>query len=194
MKLILKIYFQKNGKNPKNIVLAGDFNINFLDFETNKNMQDFLNLTFCYNMIPLTNKPTRATKHSANAIDHIITNSVTDRNDFKSVIIKTNLSDHFPIVFAIKTNETTQRPVVKSTYKHSYCKKILTNLKILVTTEISTPIKHINTFSISLLTFMTIRSQNRKLKLNSRVIKTLGLLKILQNHQKRNKYFMKKFL
>ena len=42
--------FSKNGKNLKNTVLAGDFNINFLDFETKKNMQDFLNLTFCYNM------------------------------------------------------------------------------------------------------------------------------------------------
>ena len=49
--------FSKNGKNLKNIVLAGDFNINFLDFETNKNVQDFLNLMFRYNMIPLINKP-----------------------------------------------------------------------------------------------------------------------------------------
>ena len=72
---------------------------------------------FWYNMIPLTNKPARVTRHSANAIDHIITNSVTDHNDLKSVIIKTDLSDHLPIVFAIKTNETTHRPVVKSTYK-----------------------------------------------------------------------------
>ena len=90
-------------------ILAGDFNINFLDFETNKNVEDVLNLMFCYNMIPLTNKPTRVIKHSANAIDHIITNSVIGHNDFKSAITKTDLSDHFPIVFAIKTNETTQR-------------------------------------------------------------------------------------
>ena len=109
-----KDLFSKNGNNLKNIVLAGDFNINFLDCETNKNVQDFLNLMFRYNMIPLTNKPTRVTKHSANAIDHIITNSVLSHNNFKSAIIKTDLSDHFPIVFVIKTNETTQRPVVKS--------------------------------------------------------------------------------
>ena len=102
-----KDVFSKNGKNLKNIVLAGDFNINFLDFETNKNVQDFLNLMFCYNMIPLTNKPTRVTRHSANVIDDIITNSVTSHNDFKLAIIKIDLSDHFPIVFVIKTNETT---------------------------------------------------------------------------------------
>ena len=52
-----KDMFSKNDKNPKNIVLAGDFKINVLDFETNKKVQDFLNLIFCYNMILLTNKP-----------------------------------------------------------------------------------------------------------------------------------------
>ena len=31
------------------------------------------------------------------------------------------MSDHVPVVFPIKTNETTQRTVVKSTYKRSYC-------------------------------------------------------------------------
>ena len=82
---------------------------------------------FRYNMIPLTNKPTRVTRHSVNAIDHIITNSVTGHNSFKSAIIKTD--KNFPIVFAIKTNETTQRSVVKSTYKRSYCEKNIEKLK-----------------------------------------------------------------
>ena len=53
--------FKTNDKILKNIVLAGDFNINSLDFETNKKVQDFLNLMFCYNMISLTNKPIRVT-------------------------------------------------------------------------------------------------------------------------------------
>ena len=131
-----KDVFSKNGKNLKNIVLAGDFNINFLDFETNKNVQDFLNLMFRYNMIPLTNKPTRVTRHSGNSIDHIITNSVIGYDDVKSSIIKTDLSDHFPTVFAIKTNETTQRPVVKSIYKRFYCEKNIDKFKNILYTEI----------------------------------------------------------
>ena len=97
-----KDIFSKNGKNLKNIVLAGDFNITFLDFETNIKKQDFLNLMFRYSTIPLTNKPTRVTRHPANAIDHFITNSVTDHNDIKSAIIKTDLPDHFPIVSHLK--------------------------------------------------------------------------------------------
>ena len=35
-----KDVFSKNGQNQKNIVLAGDFPINFLDFEAYKNVQD----------------------------------------------------------------------------------------------------------------------------------------------------------
>ena len=77
-------------------------------------------------------------------------------------------------------------------------KKELTNIKILCKTEIGftlkklkTPTKHIDTFSIPSLTFMTIYFKNPKLKLNSRAIRALGLLKILPTHQKRNKDFMK---
>ena len=55
-----KDIFSINGKNMKNIVLAGDFDFKFLDFERNKYVQDFLNLMFCCNMIPLTKKSTRA--------------------------------------------------------------------------------------------------------------------------------------
>ena len=62
-----KDIFSKNGKNLKNIVLAADFSINFLDFETNKNVHNFLNIMCGYNMISLTNKPTRLTRHLANA-------------------------------------------------------------------------------------------------------------------------------
>ena len=84
---------------------------------------------FNYNMIPLSNKPTRVNKRSENAIDHIITRPVTDHNDFNSAMIKTDLEDDFPIAFALKINETIQKPVVKCTYKRSYCEKNIDKLK-----------------------------------------------------------------
>ena len=84
---------------------------------------------FNYNMIPLTNKPTRVNKRSENAIDNIITRPVTDHNDFNSAMIKTDLADDFPIAFALKINETIQKPVVKCTYKRSYCEKNIDKLK-----------------------------------------------------------------
>ena len=59
-------------------------------------------------MIPTINKPTRVTSYTATAIDNIITNSIFD-NDFESALIKTNVSDHFPIVFTIKLKTTSSK-------------------------------------------------------------------------------------
>ena len=49
----------------------------FLVFEFLSTIEDFLNHIFLYDVIPLTNKPTRVTRHSGNVIDHINTNRVT---------------------------------------------------------------------------------------------------------------------
>ena len=56
-------------------------------------------------MIPTINKPTRVTRNTATAIDHIITNTVIGGIQHRSGIIKTDVSDHFPIVFALNTCE-----------------------------------------------------------------------------------------
>ena len=85
----------------KDLVLAGDFNINLLDFDTNKKVQNFVNLMFRFRTNPTINKPTRVTRQTASAIDHIITNSIM-HTGFKSRIIKTDISDHFPIFFCYK--------------------------------------------------------------------------------------------
>ena len=63
-------------KTSKNIIFAGDLNINILNEESNKKVQHFLSSMFQYNMIPTLNKPTRVTRNTAAAIDHTITNTV----------------------------------------------------------------------------------------------------------------------
>ena len=50
-------------------------------------------------MTPTINKPTRVTKHTTTVIDNIVTKYILN-SDFKSVIVKTNLSDHFPTIFS----------------------------------------------------------------------------------------------
>ena len=70
-----KILGSVNDKTSKNIVLAGDLNINVLNYGSNKKVQNFLINTFQYNMIPTINKPTRVTRNTATAIDHIITDT-----------------------------------------------------------------------------------------------------------------------
>ena len=103
----------ENDKTSKNIILAGDLNINVLDYESNKKVQHFLSSMFQYNMIPTINKPTRVTRNTATA--HIITNTVISGFQHRSGIIKTDISDHFPIVFALNTCEKS-KPENKAQY------------------------------------------------------------------------------
>ena len=54
-----------------------------------------------FQLIPTVNKPTRVTWNTASAIDHIITNLVINA-EFKTGIVKTDISSHFPIFFIFK--------------------------------------------------------------------------------------------
>ena len=87
-----KNLFSKNSKNLKNMILAGDININALDYEQNKKVQSFFNFMYRCNMIPIINKPTRVGKNSATAIDHMIANCIVDCQ-CKTAILKTDITD-----------------------------------------------------------------------------------------------------
>ena len=89
-------------KSNKPIYLLGDFNLNVLEYDTNTKVKGFLNLLFQNSFIPVINKPTRVTRNTATAIDHIITNSFIS-SDFHTGIIKSDISDHFPIFIICKT-------------------------------------------------------------------------------------------
>lgn len=73
-----KNFYAKNGKVNEHIVLAGDFNLNVLDFENCIKIQNLMNLMVRYGMIPIINKPTQVTAKAATAIDHIKTNATID--------------------------------------------------------------------------------------------------------------------
>ena len=88
----------------KHILLAGNFNLNVLDFENNKKVQNFINHVFRYGMIPTINKPTRVTAITATAIDDIIFNVIID-TDLKTGILKSCISDHFAIMLALQIGE-----------------------------------------------------------------------------------------
>ena len=63
-------------KSNKLFYASRDFNLNVLDYNKNEKVTQFLNLIFEYGFVPVINKPTRVTKNTATAIDHIITNSL----------------------------------------------------------------------------------------------------------------------
>ena len=89
-----KSSLSKREISRKDTFLAGDFNINLIDFDAKEKLQVFVNLMFCFGIIPV-NKLTRITEQTASAIDHFITNSIT-QTGLQSAIIKTDISDNFP--------------------------------------------------------------------------------------------------
>ena len=94
--------------------------MNVLDYEYHRKVKSFFDLMYQRNLIPTINKPKRVGKNSATAIDHIKTGYVRTC-DFKTVILKTDLTDYFPIVIALKNDGPSyQHSKTKHKYKRNY--------------------------------------------------------------------------
>ena len=96
----------KNDVCKEEVLITGDFNINLPNFESNKNVESFVNMMLRFGMVPAINKPTRVMRYNAPTIDHIFTNSFVNI-EIKSAITKRDISDfqyHFPILLVAKIN------------------------------------------------------------------------------------------
>lgn len=94
-----------NDRTSKNIIFAVDLNNNILDYESKIKVQCFLSNMFQFNMIPTINKLTRVTRNTSKYIDRIIRNIVGSGIQHRSVILKSDISHHFPIVSALNTRK-----------------------------------------------------------------------------------------
>ena len=94
-----KDFLKKKSGSSKTVFMVGDLNINSFDYGNNALVKRFLNLMFQSGFLPLIQRATRATRTTATAIDHIITDATLE-STVHSGIVKANISDHFPI-FAI---------------------------------------------------------------------------------------------
>jgi hypothetical protein len=83
-------------RNNKLCYIAGDFNIDLLSCNEYAPTQEFVDSLFSHMFLPLINKPTRITAHSATLIDNIFTNNISDKV-FNAILIN-DLSDHLPIL------------------------------------------------------------------------------------------------
>ena len=92
----LKDFTNKTKNNGKDLYITGDLNLNLLDHSTNSKVKDNLNIVFQNLLIPMIDKPTRISKSNATIIDRILTKSFLNIDCFTGVI-KTDISDHFPI-------------------------------------------------------------------------------------------------
>ena len=92
----MNTFLAKSKTTDKTCFLVGDLNINLIDYQSNAKARDFVNLIFQHSLVPIVNKPTRVTKNNATLIDYIITNFFMNQDNLTG-ILKTDISDHFPI-------------------------------------------------------------------------------------------------
>ena len=84
-------------------LLAGDYNINLLNYETHVDTEIFVNNLYSSSFLPLITTPTRFTTTTATLIGNIMSSAFND--DLISGILIADVSDHLP-VFAILDNAT----------------------------------------------------------------------------------------
>ena len=63
-----KDFLNNQEMSNKTALLLGDFNLNALDYDTNKVVKDFFNLVFQNGFLSFIQRPTRVTRRSATAI------------------------------------------------------------------------------------------------------------------------------
>ena len=104
---------EKSVSEKKIIYMIGDFKMNCLKYHAHAKTKYFYDNIFEKGAIPIINCPTRISEHSANLIDNILTTDFFN-NSLKKGIIKSDVSDHFPILFSIRlTKEKLQKCATK---------------------------------------------------------------------------------
>ena len=93
---LLSNQLQHFSSNEKKIYFTGDLNLDLLKYYQSAHVAEYVDLLFSFGFYHTISKPTRITEHSATIIDHIATNYSTS---VESVILVTDLSDHFPVIY-----------------------------------------------------------------------------------------------
>lgn len=102
--------------------ICGDFNINLK--EKNSSSENLELIMLSYSFRNIVDSPTRVTLESETLIDLVITN---DDSHIKNEVLKSDLSDHFPILTTFKENSLQINE--KYTYRN-YSEKNLTGFKL----------------------------------------------------------------
>ena len=93
----------KISKERKPCYLMGDFTIDLLKYEKHFSTNNYLDNIFSHCFLPLINRPTRITAHSASLIDNILTNNLPVNT--KSGILFTDISDHLPVFMLLPESD-----------------------------------------------------------------------------------------
>ena len=92
----------------KHVVIGLDHNLDLLKSSKHSQMQQFLEATLEYNLIPTITKPTRVTHTSATLIDNILLKTESHELHQSKVIVN-NIGDHYPSLLMLEDLNLTKR-------------------------------------------------------------------------------------
>ena len=110
--------------------LIGDTNINVINHSNHKETANYLEMMYSFGLVPVINRPTRITGHSATLIDHIFTNTYTASALYQGILL-TDITDHFPI-FHIAQFETKNTVNDEYIYKRIMSQKNYDSFHLLI--------------------------------------------------------------
>ena len=87
----------KASSENKLIFLTGDFSVDLLKADTNKDFAEYLDILSSYDFLPHIILPTRTTDISSTVIDNIFFNSI--EYNIVSGNLTSSISDHFSAIF-----------------------------------------------------------------------------------------------
>ena len=82
----------------------------FLKYSTHADTEEYLDMLYLDNFIPIITKPTRITEHSSTLIDHIYTNASTQ--NIVSGIALVDISDHLPTFSLYNTSVSRIKKII----------------------------------------------------------------------------------
>ena len=123
----LQPLLKKLTKENKLCYLTGDFNMNLLSMNKDKDVQEFFDNLTDKKFMPLIKIPTRIAKNSKTLIDNIFFNQFS--NNIVSGNLTVGISDHLPqfSIIPIETKSKTNQK--RNVYKRNFCKFDLQNFK-----------------------------------------------------------------
>ena len=126
----LKPVSEKLISENKKVILLGDFNIDLLKCDSNKNVSDFLDIIYSTNLLFNITSPTRLTSRSQTLIGNIFSSVINDDCVAGSLI--SPISDHhaqFLIISNYRITQNSKKDIYQRTFKHFSSKRFITDLE-----------------------------------------------------------------
>ena len=117
---------EKLNQEKKEIVLMGDFNVNILNCENDKDTSEFIDLMYASLFYPTINIPTRITSTSKTLIDNLFYNCFT--KDVMSGNITTSISDHLTLITNKNSNKVTKKQIQIRTFNKQNKERLTADL------------------------------------------------------------------